>query len=181
VRRARTLVALAATFMIPFGCLALSAQSAVASTGPSVDRADVTTASRDAEALRTVVIAEKQIIAEGVQLVPQSAPLARRAEQLLREIANAASAVILDAQAFDSLGKANNPSDRAYFLDRMRNEIRSSLAWEAAARGITPPLVRFFSAPHASVPDAQVLRDLALATVAPLKSMAAAFELKGKV
>jgi hypothetical protein len=157
-----------------FACLALSAQSAVAGTGPStVDLRAVATASHDAEALRTVVIAEKQIIVEGVQLVPQAAPLARRAERLLGQIGNAASAVILDAVDYDSLETTNDPSFQAFFLERMRQRIRFSLAWQADARGITPSLVRFFS-PPASAPYAPVLRWLSRATVAPLKSMARA-------
>ncbi len=62
-----------------FGCLAISAQSAVAATTPQTQdlRTEVITVGHDAQVLQTVIIAEKQIIAEGVQLVPDSVkPLA---------------------------------------------------------------------------------------------------------
>lgn len=175
MRKARLALSISlATGGLVFAGLALSAESAVAGTGPStVDLGAVATASHDAEALRTVVIAEKQIIVEGVQLVPQAAPLARRAERLLRQIGNAASAVILDAQSYDRLVKTMDPGRRADILEHMRTDIRWSLLYEADVRGITLPLVRFFS-PPASAPIAPVLRSLSRATLPPLKSMARA-------
>ena len=67
-----------------FACLALSVQSTVAETAPTTQdaKADVITVSHDAVALRPVILTENKIIAEGVQLVPQSESLASQIQRL---------------------------------------------------------------------------------------------------
>lgn len=82
-----------------FACLALSAQSAVAETAPTTQdaKAGVITVSYDAEALRPVVLTENKIIAEGVQLVPESESLASQIERLHGQMLGLATTITHDA------------------------------------------------------------------------------------
>ncbi len=79
-----------------FGCLA---QSAVAETAPTTQdlTTEITNVGRDAQVLHTVILSEKQIIVEGVDLVPQAKPLALHVVQPDNKILSLAHLVRHDA------------------------------------------------------------------------------------
>lgn len=134
---------------LALACLALSAPSAVASTVPvTLDlQADVITAAHDGEALHAIVLTEKQIIAEGVQLVPQSEPLALQVQRLNAQILTVESAIKHEATVVSGVGHINSPTGE-HKIEAAATDVRRFIGQishhEAAAKKATSPLVQSF-------------------------------------
>jgi hypothetical protein len=101
MRNARVAVSISlAAGSLVFACLGLSAQSASAQTAPAQLQlaSAVITAGDDAQVLRPIIIEEQKIIVQGVQLVPQSAPLAKPAKRIGQQMLKLDSAITFEAK-----------------------------------------------------------------------------------
>lgn len=126
-----------------FGCLALSAQSAVAETAPTTQdlKTEIINVSHDAQVLHTVILSEEQVIAEGVNLVPQAEPLALHVVQPDNEILRLAHLVTHDAFVVQTGG---NVGIATTDVRRLIGNISHD---QVAVNAAMPPLVSAFYLP----------------------------------
>jgi hypothetical protein len=126
-----------------FGCLALSAQSAVAETAPTTQdlKTDIANVGHDAQVLHTVILSEKQIIAEGVDLIPQAKPLAFHVVQPDNKILSLAHLVRHDATVVATGGNVGTATTD------VRRLIRGISHDQGAVNTAMSPLVNAFYLP----------------------------------
>jgi hypothetical protein len=111
-RKAR--LALCASLAAGSSAFAASVQSADASTVPVTLelKTAVISAGQDAHALTPVIVAEKRIIADGVQLVPHSVQLAAPVNRLDSHELKLASAITHEASIVRTHGNVSSPANQ---------------------------------------------------------------------
>jgi hypothetical protein len=137
-------IALAAGGFV-FAALAMPVQPAAAQT-VNLRRA-VISAGHDAQALTPVVVAERRIIAQGVQLVPQSASQALQVMRLDGQLLKLDSAITHEAARVGAVRNINSPAGRKVIgtaASATRLDITKLADDAAGAKAAALPLARSF-------------------------------------